>query len=220
MPTRLGPIAEAMRRLSEAMPKDVFEEALKASLTELMEIEVTALCNAAYGERTDERTVARNGYRERELETRVGTIQLALPRVRQGTYFPSFLEPRRRREQAFAQVVSEAYVLGVSTRKVEERVEAMGAKGMSKSEVSRMAAVLDQQVKAFQDRRLDSRYQYLWLDALYVKVLEEGRTVSEAVQGGQLGDPQRPGGAGGQGGARRAYPSPPRPGGAGSVIRL
>jgi hypothetical protein len=111
-------------------------------------------------------------------------------------------------------------VLSVSTRKVEELVEAMGAKGMSKSEVSRMAAVLDQQVKAFQDRRLDSRYQYLWLDALYVKVLEDGRTVSEAVQGGQLGDPQRPRGAGGQGGARRAYPSPPRPGGAGSVIRL
>lgn len=181
MPTRPVPITDAVRRLSEAMPKDMFKEALKASLTELMEIEVTALCNAAYGERTDERTVARNGYRERELETRVGTIQLALPRVRQGTYFPSFLEPRRRWEQAFAQVVSEAYVLGVSTRKVEELVEAMGAKGMSKSEVSRMAAVLDQQVKALEDRRLESRYPYLWLDALYVKVREGGRTVSKAV---------------------------------------
>ena len=108
MPTRPAPITDAVRRLSEAMPKDLFKEALKASLTELMEIEVTALCNAAYGERTDERTVARNGYRERKLETRVGTIQLALPRVRQGMYFPSFLEPRQRWGQAFVQVVAEA----------------------------------------------------------------------------------------------------------------
>lgn len=181
MPSRPVPITDAIRRLAETMPQEMFKEALQAALGEFMEIEVSALCNAAYGERTEERATARNGYRGRELETRLGTLQLAVPRVRQGTYFPSFLEARRRWEQAFVQVVAEAYVLGVSTRKVEDLVEAMGAKGMSKSEVSRMAGVLDEQVTAFRTRKLDKRYPYVWLDALYVKVREGGRTVSKAV---------------------------------------
>lgn len=111
----------------------------------------------------------------------MGTLSLAIPRVRQGTYFPSFLEPRRRWEQAFVNVVSEAYVLGVSTRKVEELVEAMGAKGMGRSEVSRMSAVWDEEVRTFRERRLEQAYPYRWLDALYGKVREGGRTVSKAV---------------------------------------
>lgn len=181
MPTRPVPITEAIRRLAETTTPELLKETLRAALTEFMEIEVTALCNAAYGERTEERSVSRNGYRDRPIETRMGTVELAVPRVRTGSYFPSFLEPRRRWEQAFVQVVAEAYVLGVSTRKVESLVEAMGAKGMSKSEVSRMAAVLDEQVTAFRERPLEKRYPYVWLDALYVKVREGGRTVSKAV---------------------------------------
>jgi len=181
MPTRPVSIQDAVRSLTESMPKDLFKEALLAMLAEFMEVEVGALCNAGHGERTSERVNSRNGYRERALETRLGTVSLAVPKVRQGTYFPSFLEPRRRWEQAFVQVVAESYVLGVSTRRVEGLVEAMGAKGMSKSEVSRMATVLDEQVTAFRERKLEKAYPYLWLDALYVKVREGGRTVSKAV---------------------------------------
>jgi transposase-like protein len=181
MPTKPPSINEKLRELTTTVPRDLLREAMLATLAEFMEIEVSRLCNATHGERTDERQNQRNGYRERELETRLGTLQLAVPRVRKGAYFPSFLEPRRRWEQAFVQVVSEAYVLGVSTRKVEALVEAMGANGMGKSEVSRMATVLDEQVTAFRERKLEKRYPYMWLDALYVKVRESGRTVSKAV---------------------------------------
>jgi putative transposase len=181
MPGRPVPVNEAIRQMAGDLPQELFREALRAALTEFMEVEVSALCKAAYAERTEERVTSRNGYRERDLETRLGTVPLAVPRVRRGTYFPSFLEPRRRWEQAFVQVVGEAYVLGLSTRKVEDLVETMGAKGMSRSEVSRMAAVLDDQVEAFRSRRLEKRYPYVWLDALYVKVREGGRTVSKAV---------------------------------------
>lgn len=181
MPTKPVSIQDAIRELTQSMPRDLFREALLAVLAAFMEVEVSALCNAGHGERSPERANSRNGYRERELETRLGTLPLAVPRVRQGTYFPSFLEARRRWEQAFVQVVAEAYVLGVSTRRVEGLVEAMGAKGMSKSEVSRMAAVLDEQVTAFRERALEKAYPYLWLDALYLKVREGGRTVSKAV---------------------------------------
>jgi putative transposase len=153
------------------------EEALKA----VMESEVQMLCNAGYAERSDERSNSRNGYRERTLETRVGTIPLRIPKVREGTYLPSFLEPRRRWEKAFVQVVCEAYVKGVSTRKVEDLVEAMGATGMSSSQVSRMAAELDGQVAAFREQSLDGSHPYLWLDALYHKVRRGGRVVSMAT---------------------------------------
>ncbi|MFN3684673.1 MAG: IS256 family transposase [Fimbriimonadaceae bacterium] len=173
--------SELSRKLSAGLPQDFLQQVLLKALKEVMEAEVTALCAAPYGSRTDERQNSRNGYRDRDVETRMGTLPLAIPRVRQGTYFPSFLEPRRRWEQAFVNVVSEAYVLGVSTRKVEELVEAMGAKGMGRSEVSRMSAVLDEDVRAFRERRLEQAYPYLWLDALYVKVREGGRTVSKAV---------------------------------------
>jgi len=162
--------------------QDVLRAMLAMTLREVMAAEVTALCGAEPGERSPDRSAQRNGYRDRALETRLGTMALEIPKLRKGTYFPSFLEPRRRWEQAFVNVVATAYVEGVSTRKVEELVEAMGAKGMSKSEVSRMAASLDEQVTAFRERRLDHvEFPYVWLDALYVKVREGGRIVSKAV---------------------------------------
>ena len=181
MPDSYVHVPESMRKLSEAMPRDVMRDLLSDTLSRVMSAEVEALCNAAYGSRTGERENSRNGYRERDLETRMGTIPLQIPKLRRGSYLPSFLEPRRRWEKAFVQVVSEAYVLGVSTRKVEDLVEAMGAKGMSRSEVSRMAESLDEQVRAFRGRPLEKPYPYVWLDALYVRVREGGRTVSKAV---------------------------------------
>ena len=143
MPDKTVPPLDAARNLPELLPQDALRQLLLSALTQLMESEVSALCAASHGIRSDDRQNFRNGYRERDLETRMGTLPLAIPRVRKGSYLPSFLEPRRRWEQAFVNVVSEAYLLGVSTRKVEELVEAMGAKGMSKSEVSRMATSLD-----------------------------------------------------------------------------
>jgi transposase-like protein len=161
---------------------DYLREALRKMLREVMASEVTALCGAATGVRSDERVNSRNGYRERALETRLGTLPLEIPKLRHGSYFPSFLAPRRRWEQAFVNVVSEAYVLGVSTRKVEGLVEAMGARGMSRSEVSRMAEVLDAEVTAFRERSLEERsYPYLWLDALFLKVRVNKRVTSRAV---------------------------------------
>jgi transposase-like protein len=160
---------------------DFLLKVLVNALQQVMEAEVSAVCNASHGERTADRVVSRNGYRARALETRLGTADLAIPKLRKGSYFPSFIEPRRRWEQAFVNVVSEAYVLGVSTRQVEELVEAMGAKGISKSEVSRMATSLDEQVRAFRTRPLgDQAWPYLWLDAVYLKVREGGRVVSKA----------------------------------------
>ena len=161
---------------------DFLRGVLVRALRQVMEAEVSAVCNAAYGERTDDRLASRNGYRPRTQETRVGTVDLQVPKLHRGSDFLSFLEPRGRWEKAFVNVVSEAYVLCLSTRRVEELVEAMGAKGMSKSEVSRMAAVLDEQVQAFRTRPLGDRtWPYLWLDALYLKVREGGRVVSKVV---------------------------------------
>jgi len=173
---------EAIGNVLMESHSDFLRELLVDALQRVMEAEVTAVTGASKGARIVERFTQRNGYRPRTLETRLGTAQLLIPKVRKGTYFPSFLEPRRRWEKAFVNVVSEAYVLGVSTRKVEELVESMGAQGMSKSEVSRMAAELDVQVKAFRERPLGDRsFPYVWLDALYVKVREDGRIVSKAV---------------------------------------
>jgi len=173
-----------MAFLSKALEEtqgDQLKGLLLKMLKQIMESETSTLCGAAYGSRDEGRVNQRNGYRERVFETRLGSLELAIPRLREGSYFPSFLEPRRRWEQAFVNVVSEAYVLGVSTRKVEGLVEAMGAKGMSKSEVSRMATVLDEQVTAFRTRRLEMGYPYLFLDAVYIKVREGTRVVSKAV---------------------------------------
>jgi putative transposase len=162
--------------------KDELLSILLTTLQQIMSAEANELCNADYRARTEERRNSRNGYRPRPFETRLGGLELQIPKLRQGSYLPSFINPRRRWEKAFVNVVSEAYVLGVSTRKVESLVEAMGAKGISKSEVSRMAVELDKQVSAFRERRLDAvKWPYVWLDALYIKVRENGNVVSKAV---------------------------------------
>lgn len=161
---------------------DFMRSALAEALRQFMEAEVRGLTGANYGEKDPNRQAQRNGYRERALETRVGTVDLAIPKLRRGSYLPSFIQPRRRWEKAFVNVVAEAYVHGVSTRKVEDLVEAMGAQGMSKSEVSRMAQTLDEQVKTFRERPLnDHTWPYIWLDAIYLKVRDAGRVRSKAV---------------------------------------
>ncbi len=175
-------LMDVVRNALESDHGDVLRELLVEVIRLALDADVSAVCGAEYGERTDKRVNSRNGYRRRPLETRLGTLEVAIPKLRKGTYHPSWLlAPRRRWEQAFVNVVSEAYVLGVSTRKVEALVESMGAKGMSKSEVSRMAVVLDKQVEAFRSRALEREFPYVWLDALYVKVRENGRVVSKAV---------------------------------------
>jgi transposase-like protein len=160
---------------------------LRAMLVEfaqaLMSAEASMQCQAGYGERSDERVNSRNGYRERRWDTRAGTIDLKVPKLREGSYFPAWLLTHRRRaEQALASVVAQAYVEGVSTRRVDDLVEAMGIAGISKSEVSRLAAELDVKVAEFRERPLDGgRYRYLWIDALTQKVREAGRVVNVAA---------------------------------------
>jgi putative transposase len=168
----------------EELPEgDFLREAVRRMVHELMDAEVTALVGAEPYERSDERTAQRNGHRSRRWDTRVGTLELAIPKLRTGSYFPSWLEPRRRSERALVAVVAEAYVQGVSTRKVEALVQSLGIAGMSKSEVSRLCASLDAEVRAFRERRLDADYPYLWLDARYEHVRDGGRVVSMAVIG-------------------------------------
>lgn len=166
--------------LGEGNP-DFLKGALVAFLNQVMAVEIGQLVGAEPHERADGRTNQRNGYRERRLDTRVGTVDLAIPKLRKGAYFPSFLEPRRRSEEALLNVIQEAYVHGVSTRKVSDLVRALGVEGVSRSEVSRICASLDEQVEAFRNRPLEKRYPYLWLDATHLKVREAGRVVSNAV---------------------------------------
>lgn len=162
---------------------DFLRHAVKTMAEALMELEVAAKLGADPHERTPERTGYRNGHRTRPWDTRAGTIELEIPKVRRGSYFPDWLlEPRRRAERALFAVVAEAYVLGVSTRKVDALVRTMGIDGISKSEVSRLCGELDRTVRAFRDRRLDEhRYPYVWLDAKVEKVREGGRIVSMAL---------------------------------------
>jgi transposase-like protein len=176
-------VLETVRKAMAEGDVDFLREGVRVLAQAVMEAEVGAVTGAAHGERTpDTRLTHRNGYRERRWDTRVGTIELAIPRVRDGSYFPSLLEPRRRVERALLAVVSEAYVHGVSTRRVEDLVEALGVASLSKSEVSRMCATLDAEVERFRCRPLaDERYPYLWLDATYLKVREGGRVVSMAA---------------------------------------
>jgi transposase-like protein len=168
-------------RKGEDPQADFLQEGVRWLVQELMEAEVSAQIGAERYERTDERTTQRNGYRTRPWDTRVGTLELAIPKLRQGSYFPSWLEARKRGEQALISVVAEAYVQGVSTRKVEALVQSLGIAGISKSEVSRMAASLDAQVAAFRTRRLDAEYPYVWVDARYEYVREDHRVQSMAV---------------------------------------
>lgn len=171
----------ALGKVLEEGSGDFLRQLVMTTLERIMDSDVTALCQAEPGERSPLRENHRNGYRERDWETRLGTMTLKIPKLRQGSYLPDFLEPRRHWERAFVSVVSEAYVAGVSTRKVEHLVEAMGAKGMSRSEVSRLAKELDAEVTAFRERPLDGPFRYIWLDAMYPKVREGQRVVGLAV---------------------------------------
>jgi transposase-like protein len=174
-------LVETLRKGAEVEGADFLRESLRWLLRELMEAEVSAQIGAERYERSDERATQRNGYRHRAWDTRLGTLDVAIPKLRSGSYFPSWLEARRRSEQALVAVVAEAYVQGVSTRKVEALVQTLGISGLSKSEVSRMCTALDAQAAAFRTRRLDAVYPYLWVDARYEKVREDGRVQSMAV---------------------------------------
>ncbi len=166
--------------LLEGEGLDFLRESLAWVVQQLMEAEVSELIGAERGERTAERLTHRNGYRSRSWSTRAGELELAIPKIRRGSYFPSFLEPRKRSEQALVSVVQEAYVAGVSTRKVDQVVESLGLR-ISKSEVSRICQGLDEQVDAFRNRPLEGRYPYLWLDAKVEKVRDGGRVVRKAL---------------------------------------
>jgi transposase-like protein len=174
--------AQVVDKLMGSEHADVIRESVRFMVAELMDAEVAALVGAEYGERAPERrTTQRNGYRERGWETRVGELELAIPKLRSGpAYFPSFLEPRRRAEQALVAVVQEAYVNGVSTRKVDRVVEQLGVR-MTKDQVSRLCRCLDEQVAAFRERPLEGAYPYLWLDAKQEKVRDGAHVVSKAL---------------------------------------
>ena len=154
----------ANKLLADEHP-DVLRESVAWMAEQLMEAEVAAQVGAEHGERSADRVTYRNGSRPRSWDTRVGALELAIPRLRTGSYFPSFLAPRRRAEQALVAVVQEAYVNGVSTRKVDRLVAQLGLQGMSKDQVSRLCRGLDEQVRVFRERPLEGRYPYLWLDA-------------------------------------------------------
>jgi transposase-like protein len=147
----------------------------------LMELETETLCGAAHGERSPERVNQRNGYRDRDWHTRVGTVELRVPKLRKGSYFPAFLEPRRTAEKALTAVIQEAYIQGISTRSVDDLVKAMGMEGISKSQVSRLCAEIDERVQTFLSRPIEGDWPYLWLDATYVKARRDGHIVSVAV---------------------------------------
>jgi putative transposase len=166
---------------ADAGDAEFLREGVRALAQALMELELTQQLGAERYERALTRTGQRNGYREREWDTRVGTIELQVPRVRDGSFFPSLLEPRKRAERALVAVVQEAYVQGVSTRRVDDLVQALGMTGISKSQVSRLCQALDGEVERFRTRRLEGPYPYVWLDATFVKVRAEGRVVSMAV---------------------------------------
>jgi putative transposase len=160
---------------------DLLREMIQYVAQRMMDMDAEGLCAAAYGERSPDRANSRNGYRERLWETRAGSVDLKIPKLRKGSYFPGFLEPRRTAEKALAAVIQEAYIQGVSTRSVDELVKAMGMHGISKSQVSRLCTEIDERVHAFLARPLEGDWPYLWIDATYVKVREAGRIVSVAV---------------------------------------
>jgi transposase-like protein len=172
--------AGLLREQLESASPDMLRAMVKTFADALMSAEADAVCGAGYGERSPERVNSRNGYRGREWDTRAGTLELAIPKLRSGSYFPDWLlQHRRRAEQALVSVVATSYLLGVSTRRVEKLVEQLGVRQLSKSQVSEMAQHLDVQVEAFRNRPLDSsHYTFVWMDALVIKVREHGRTVN------------------------------------------
>lgn len=161
--------------------RDLVREMLAEMARMTMASEVDVLCGASYGTRSESRVNSRNGYRERAWDTRAGEISLQVPRLRQGTYLPSFLEPRRTAEKALVSVIQEAYLQGVSTRAVDDLVKALGASGVSKSQVSRLCEEVEARVKEFLARPLEGEFPYVWLDATYLKVRDGGRIVSKAA---------------------------------------
>jgi putative transposase len=174
-------LLELLRKAELDESADFLRDGVRALAHELMELEVTQHVGAERYERTAERVGQRNGYRERTWDTRVGTLELRVPRVRDGSFYPALLEPRKRAERALAAVGQEAYVQGVSTRRVDDLVRALGMEGVSKSQVSRLCRELDAEVERFRTRRLEGPYPYAWLDATFVKVREGGRVISMAV---------------------------------------
>ena len=167
--------------LEKSSDADLLREMIGFTAERLMALEVEGLAGAAHGERSPDRINHRNGYRDRVWETRAGTVELKIPKLRKGSYFPGFLEPRRMAEKALTAVIQEAYIQGVSTRSVDDLVQAMGMSGISKSQVSRLCGEIDGKIQGFLERPLEGEWPYLWLDATYLKVREAGRIVSVAV---------------------------------------
>jgi transposase-like protein len=177
---RIG-LSELLRKAMIEQDASFLKEGVRLLSQALMEMEVEEHVGAGRHERSPARTGQRNGYRQRDWDTRVGTVELRVPRVRDSSYFPSLLEPRRRAERALSAVVQEAYVRGISTRKVDDLVRALGMEGISKSQVSRLCEELDEEVERFRGRPLEGPYPYVWLDATYVKARQDGRVASVAV---------------------------------------
>ncbi len=175
------PMMHLRSLLEKAPDADILRDMISYAAERLMEIEVGGMTGAGYGEKSPTRLAQRNGHRERDWHTRAGTVELRIPKLRKGSYFPGFLEPRRMAEKALTAVIQEAYIQGISTRSVDDLVKALGMEGISKSQVSRLCEEIDERVTAFLDRPIEGDWPYLWIDATYVKVRQNGRIVSVAV---------------------------------------
>ena len=176
------PMMDLKELVEKSGDADLLRDMIGFAAERLMELEVGGQTGAAYGEKSPERQAQRNGYRDRGWQTRAGNVELRIPKLRTGScYFPSFLEPRRATEKALTAVIQEAYVHGVSTRAMDDLVQAMGGTGISKSQVSRLCEEIDERVDAFLTRPIDGEWPYLWIDATYLKVRQGGRIVSVAV---------------------------------------